>query len=130
MTETERAKRSRTKALHAAVRADMRAAAHDGDHRHMLLAWAFVRGLPFRRIERSHRVQVVNGKPFEHHMPSQVLLTRMLIKYLPEIEADMDGKWSVKPGCRIERWLSDPSGAIPAPPPRVKRPYVRPVAAE
>jgi len=145
MNETERAERARVKALHQASRAAMHEAAKEGGqrHRYALLAWAYLRGLPFRRIERSHHVQVfADGRRFEHNLPCHVELARALAPFCPEIAAGLE-RYSIKRGSvaekRIAAWLNDPSGAIPAPPPRQKKPYARekissrqrePVAAE
>ena len=130
-TEMTPEEREAQKTLHRAVRADMRAARGHA-HRYLLLAWAFVREMPFRRVERSHHVQDMGGdKTFEHNMPSAFDLTKVLARYRPAFEEDFASKWSLKPGGRVEAWLADPSGAIPAPAPRPKKPYERQaVAAE
>jgi len=83
------------------------------------LAWGFVRGFPYRRIERSHHVQKENG--FEHNMPSVAHLSKLFFDY--GIERLIDGK-------ELESWLANKEGAIPAPPPRVKAPYKKDEAAE
>lgn len=109
------------KALHTRIRQDaMKAMVHsleinDGSrwplrptHRSMLLLWAYARGFKFRRIERTHRMDC----GVEQNLPSAWQLQRIWKHYLPEVtEAD------------INAWLQDPSGAIPAPPPRPKRVY-------
>lgn len=141
MTESERAERERVKLLHQNVRAAMHEAASSGGqvHRYALLAWAFVRGLKFRRIERHHHVQRIGGTPehgariFEHNMPQPFYLARALAAFFPEMRADVGGKWRGSPTeARLYAWIADPSGAIPAPAPRPKKPYVRPepIAAE
>jgi hypothetical protein len=64
MTETERAEREAQKRLHLRCRimlADACAAGGD-DHRYALLAWAFMRGLNYRRIERRRRFQTNGGR--------------------------------------------------------------------
>lgn len=117
--------REATKALHKRMRSEMKQA-RGQEHRYMLLAWGYVRGFPFRRIERSHHMQGT----YEHNMPWALSLTSALAKYLPEFEADFASKWQLKPGGRIEAWLKDPNGAIPALAPRAKKPYQRAIAAE
>lgn len=71
-------------------------------HREMLLMWAFVRGFKYRRIERTTRE---NNKPYFH-----IELWNM---FLPDVTKE-----------QIQAWLEDPTGAIPAPPPRPKKPYI------
>lgn len=154
MNDEERAERARAKALHQAVRGDMNAirlhlAPEDAtdaeqakrihaldarpiyaDHRHMLLAWAFVRGLPYRRVERSHHKQVRDdGSMYEHNLPNGAKIARIVALYLPEFASETSGYVTINDGC-VKTWLADPSGAIPAPAPRPKRVYQHPVAAE
>lgn len=92
MTETERALREAQKTLHARCRAELVRAreAGAGEHRYALLAWAFVRGINYRRIERRRHFQTNGGRlsdmfgapvagrpgvaPFEHNAPSQARL--------------------------------------------------------
>jgi len=113
MSEEERAERAKIKALHKAVRGD---ASHGPRYR--CLAWGFVRGFKYRRIERSHRTQLVNtGTVFEHNLPVAFYLHKLLSKHLPNLAKN-----------EVEVWLKDPMGAIPAPPPRPKKPYMHPVA--
>jgi hypothetical protein len=71
-------------------------------HRSMLLLWGFVRGVKYRRIERTTR---------EGNTPNLHLDIWQM--YVPEITAE-----------QVQAWLEDPTGAIPAPPPRPKKPYV------
>lgn len=111
------------KALHIRIREDARKASaghlklqHEGmkwesyiSHREMLLLWGFVRGFKFRRIERSHRIE--NGEEFTGL--SSGWLARVWRHYLPDL-TDVS----------VQEWLDDPTGAIAAPPPREKRPYV------
>ena len=75
------------------------------------LAWGFVRGFPYRRIERSHRVQKENG--FIHNMPSESFLLKTLHRHSMLLDVTME---------EINRWLANPEGAIPAPPPRERAP--------
>ena len=70
-------------------------------HRSMLLLWGFIRGFKYRRIERITR---------EHNSPHIVL--EHWQSYLPELTSE-----------EIQAWLDDPTGAIPAPPPRIKKQY-------
>lgn len=89
-------------------------------HRVWLLAWAFVRGLPYRRIERKRHTQGV----FEHNAPSVGDLARALAELgvFPPLEKGFDLNSEAR--TLIEAWLANPDGAIAAPPPRAKRPYV------
>ena len=124
LTESERAVRATVKALHVAVRTELRAAHLAGGqrHRYAILRWAFLRGLPYRRFERSHRLTTnQDGPRFEHNLPSVTDLARALAPFLPEIAADIpSARWaSLKAdsptGKRLGAWLTDPSGAIVAP---------------
>jgi hypothetical protein len=134
MNDQERSTRETIKALHRKCREAMREARENRtwkadpkplywfSHRYTLLAWGYVRGFPYRRIERSHHVQILpDGRAFEHNLPSGHELYNCLhaLGLTPTKES-------------VKAWLEDPSGAIPAPPPRVKKPYVapQPVAAE
>lgn len=129
-------KRAELKALMKAIRKDS-----GFGERTRNLAWGFVRGFKYRRIERSHKKQYLaadacvhldaygygqdtEGKFFEQNMPNPVYLAKLLSKYFPEFEADFKDKWSLKPESRILAWLKDPTGAIPAPV-REKKPFVR-----
>lgn len=131
--------RAQVKALHVAIRSD-----REFGERYRNLAWGFIRGFKFRRIERSHRMQKLpddaymggygystrpEGKFFEHNMPTEVTLAKLLAKHLPEFEADFLTKWQLREGSRITTWLKDLEGAIPAPV-REKRPYVAPASRE
>lgn len=147
LTDSERAERAQIKARHQSVRAAMHHAAKQGGwhHRYALLAWAFVRELPYRRIERDHHKQTrPDGSVFEHGLPELHWLAQALAPFCPEVAADMEpvGRFSrLRRGsvteARLKAWLADPAGAIPAPPPRQKKPYagqklssVEPLAAE
>lgn len=130
MTAEERAEREKTKALHQKVRADLKKDIGTWNDRTMFLVWGFIRGFKYRRIERSHRLQElswsseakafvgaaiaykkIDGKWFyEHNLPDVYLLTKALAKYKPEVTI-----------AEVTAWLADPSGAIPAPPPRPKK---------
>lgn len=121
------------KALHKAIRADRSC----GD-RYRNLAWGFIRGFKFRRIERQHRtekfasdayfpknptlgyVRTDEGCFYEHNLPDAVVLTKLLAKHLPDFANDLASQWSIKPEARIVAWLSDRTGAIPAPARRAK----------
>jgi len=72
------------KATHQRVREAMHHAAKDGGqgHRYHLLAWAFVRGFPYRRVEPRHVQQLVpeisKTAPFEHNLPDGLRLHDLL----------------------------------------------------
>ncbi len=147
LTDSERAERAQIKARHQSVRAAMHHAAKQGGwhHRYALLAWAFVRELPYRRIERDHHRQTrPDGSVYEHNLPDMNDLARALVPHCPEVAADMEpvGRFArLRRGsateARLSGWLADPAGAIPAPPSRQKKPYAghkdvspEPLAAE
>lgn len=120
MNDSERADRATIKALHLAVRGQILNPAPGGpSRRHALIAWGFVRGFPYRRIERTCR---------EHNEPNATDLARALAPFLPAFAADLpSSRWGqIKPeslsALRLGEWLADPSGAIPAPI-RIKVPY-------
>jgi hypothetical protein len=131
MNDAERAERSRVKALHAKLRAPLKDW-KNGCRRYDLLAWAYARGLPFRRCERSHHTQKLeDGRLFEHNMPHAMLLWQKLA-LAGAIPCDVDPSkpWLVwrdvdktPVGQAIQAWIDDPRGAIAAPPPRVKKVY-------
>jgi hypothetical protein len=148
MNDEEKAERSKQKAIHQKLRAPLRGG--PGGSRYDILAWAYVRGFKFRRCERSHHQQIVNGKPYEHNMPNPAFIWAKLVLagafpadgIVPTI-ADLWGysrHWNgtaqhTDAGQAIVAWLADPSGAIAAPPPRPKKvhainTFTFPVAAE
>lgn len=131
MSESERAERARVKALHKAIRSQNCA------NRNINLAWGFVRGFKFRRVERTHWSQISdagsaldrNGKLrhefiqepdgtyyYVHNMPYHGILWDILSPHMAVTKEE------------IQAWLQDRSGAIPLPPPRVK--LGRPVAQQ
>ncbi len=117
--------KARVKAAHRAVRAE----SPHGD-RYRILAWGFLRGIPYRRMERTTRTQVLpDGRVHEHNAPSGAAIAAVLAKHVPELQGELESKWKLREGSLIAAWLKDPSGAIPAPV-RVKRPYVREEAAQ
>jgi hypothetical protein len=127
MTDAERTERAKQKALHQAIRAAMRdghrepykdaagqyhGLGHAG--RYYALAWAFVRGFPYRRVERSHHKQTLpDGSVYEHNLPSTYALNKRISEFVDGVSLE-----------QVTAWVDDPSGAIPTPAPRPKRPYV------
>lgn len=121
------------KALHQAVHAHLREAhalqsLHGGHpradivagqhHRLALLAWAFVRGLPYRRVEPFRHLQVrsvsdgaivsvrhgelaMHGVDlYEHHRPDGLALHALLSRYIPDLSLE-----------RVDAWLDEPHQA-------------------
>jgi len=144
MTEPERTEREKIKAVHKKLRAPLRGG-KSGNHtpsagiarRYDLLAWAFVRGFKFRRCERNHHTQIVNGKPYEHMLPCAWMIWERLVRAgaiqhdceLPEFAMwEWERIKNLDTAKAIEGWLADPAGAIAAPAPKLKKPY-SPVAA-
>lgn len=114
---------AQVKAVHKAVRAQTAS-------RYGNLAWGFVRGFPYRRIERTTRTQVAgDGSVVEHNRPDARHLTHLLGESVPGFAEVGKNWWSTKPSPAVEAWLASPEGAIPAPV-REKRPYVRHEAAQ
>lgn len=94
------------------------------------LAWGYVRGFPYRRIERTTRTQTMpDGTTIRHNEPNPRHLTHALAEAIPGF-APFDPKrpWDTKPHPDILAWLANPEGAIPAPM-YVKKPYTRPEVA-
>lgn len=94
--------KNKIKAFHKSCRAHCKEEGRYGN-----LVWGFVRGFPFRRIERSHKIQKENG--FEHNMPKASVIKQLL--FYCGVSAELS---------ELESWLANKEGAIPAPPPRVK----------
>jgi hypothetical protein len=92
------------------------------------LAWAFVRGFPYRRVERSTHTQTMpDGTVVVHNAPNPLHIARILAAHIPGLEAEyFESKYKLKATCPLAAWLANPDGAIPAPAPRPKRPYTRP----
>lgn len=94
------------------------------EYRYLLLAWAFVRGMPYRRAERDHRLQTKAGKPvlvrrkgsgvlelFEHNMPSAKTLIEVLGRHLPTWPEHLQTRADRTRA--VMRWLLDPRGGVP-----------------
>ena len=108
------------KAIHKAIRKDT--PTRTGN-----LAWGFVRGFPYRRIERTTRTQVMgDGSVVDHNPPNLVSIARCIVTAMPELEASyFKSKYALKEDCPLIAWVKDPSGAIPAPVLAPREPFVR-----
>ncbi|MGH9918013.1 MAG: hypothetical protein ACRD6W_03940 [Nitrososphaerales archaeon] len=115
--------KAQVKTVHKGIRAETSSRAGN-------LAWAFVRGFPYRRVERSTRTQTMpDGTVVVHNAPNPLAIARILAAHMPELEALwFESKYRLKDSCPLAAWLANPDGAIPAPAPRPKRVYVRPEA--
>ena len=113
--------RAQVREIHQKIRSQ--AGSREGN-----LAWGFVRGFPYRRIERTTRTQVMpDGSIVQHNAPSALHIARVLAGAIAGLEqAWFESKYNLRADCPLVAWLANPDGAIPAPPPRPKRPYVRP----
>jgi hypothetical protein len=91
------------------------------------LAWGFVRGFPYRRIERKTQTQEMgDGSVFVHNRPEARYLTLAIADCVDGFaEIDQKRRYMTKPDPRVEAWLANEEGAIPAPAPRVKKPYAQ-----
>jgi hypothetical protein len=95
----------------ASVKAIFKAIRSQAGERYGNLAWGFVRGFPYRRIERSTRTQTMpDGSMVQHNKPDARILTQFLGSHIPGFASTY---YSVNPA--IVAWLEDPAGAIPAP---------------
>jgi hypothetical protein len=112
--------KAQVKKIHKAVRAQ--ASSRAGN-----LAWGFVRGFPYRRIERTTRTQTMpDGTVVVHNAPNLVHVARILAEHIPSLETEwFASRYSLHQTCPLIAWAANPDGAIPAPAPRPKRPYVR-----
>jgi len=107
------AEKASVKEIHRAIRAQ---AGNRYGNRYGNLAWAYVRGFPYKRVERTVH---------ENNEPSAVLVTSVLAQHIPGFaEYNPKRPWDTKASPEIEAWLANEEGAIPAPV-REKRPYVR-----
>ena len=90
------------------------------------LAWGFVRGFPYRRIERKTQTQELgDGSVYVHNRPSAIDLTNAIARFIPTFAAfDPKKTWATKANADVEAWLKSEEGAIPAPV-RTKKPYIR-----
>ena len=130
-----------TDAEKASVKAIFKAIRSQTGDRYGNLAWGFVRGFPYRRIERSHRMEllppsagVVSGAEtlkyakeppyvhteagvfYEHNLPAAGRLTHILAKAIPGFAPFNEARsWLTEPHPAIKAWLADPAGAIPVP---------------
>lgn len=106
--------KAQVKAIHKALRKETASRAGN-------LAWAFVRGFPYRRVERKTRTQTLgDGTVVVHNPPPLGAVARVLSQHIPGLDASLKATLSA--------WASNPDGAIPAPPPRAKKPFNREVA--
>lgn len=108
------------KAIHEAFRAQVHS-------RYGNLAWAFVRGFTYRRVERTTRTQTMpDGTLVEHNPPSAAWVTYMIgLCCHGFAQIDSGRAWATKAAPEVQAWLKDPSGAIPAPAPREKQLFIR-----
>lgn len=96
------AEKASVKAIHKALRAGT------GD-RYGNLAWAYVRGFPYRRVERTTR---------DDNKPQAGFITHLLGKAgVPGFPTPRGGAswWETEASPAVIAWLLDPSGAIPVP---------------
>lgn len=115
--------KAQVKATHKAIRKE--AGSRAGN-----LAWAYVRGLPYRRVERTTRSQTMpDGSVVNHNPPPLLAVARVLVATIPSLGTELlASKFQLKPESALTAWAKDPSGAIAAPV-REKKPYVREAVA-
>lgn len=120
MTDTEKAS---VRQIHQAIRA-LTGEKYALHRRHGNLAWGFVRGFPYRRIERRTRTQQLgDGEVRVHNRPDPRFLTHLLAKAIPGFaESHEQHYWRTKPHPEVVAWLHREEGAIPEPV-RVKKTY-------
>lgn len=100
--EMSDAVKASVKALHKSLRS----ACKNIGSRYDFLVWAYVRGLPYHRIERT----VAEGNE-----PSWGFLHERLVAIEPALTEGA-----------VKSWLANPDGAIPVPV-RERKPYIKPV---
>ena len=93
---------AQVKAIHKALRAGT-------GERYGNLAWGFVRGFPYKRIERTTRD---DNKPGAGYIT--YLLGRAGVPGFP-VPKPNESWWKTEASPVVIAWLLDPSGAIPAP---------------
>lgn len=109
--------KAQVKSIHKALRAE--ASSRAGN-----LAWGFVRGFKYRRIERSTRTQVMaDGSVIQHNPPPLLRVAKLLAQHIPSLEGWFKSQYTLADSCPLFAWAADPEGAIPAPAPRPKKPY-------
>ena len=107
------------KAAHKAVRSQ--ASTRAGN-----LAWGYMRGVPYRRLERTTRTQKLgDGTVIVHNQPDLLAVAYVLVEAVPALKETWFKGYTLAKDCPLFAWYKDPSGAIPVPV-RVKKPYVRP----
>lgn len=114
--------KAQVKAIHKALRKEV--ASRVGN-----LAWGYVRGLPYRRIERTTRTQVMaDGSVIQHNGPPVLGVAKLLAKHIPGLESWFKSPYTLAESCPLFAWVQDSGGAIPAPAPRPRKPFTRPAA--
>ena len=117
--EMSDAEKAQVKSVHRALRALPQS-------RYRNLAWAFVRGMKYRRVERTTRTQTIaDGSIVAHNKPS----ARALVGVLGTVILAFQIAWNAPIPPELIAWLEDTSGAIAAPKPRSKRERVAERAA-
>jgi hypothetical protein len=107
--------KSKVKAIHKAVREEVLSRAGN-------LAWAYLRGFPYRRIERTTRTQeLTDGTVVDHNPPPLFEVARILMASIPGLA--WTAGYKLAPDCPLIAWAKDSQGAIPAPALRVKVPH-------
>lgn len=114
--------KAQVKTIHRALRA--RTASRYGN-----LAWAFVRGFKYRRVERTTRTQLLaDGTVLRHNPAYAAFLTLAIAEVVPGfavIPPKTKLGYQPQPDAHpaVEAWLADELGAIEAPAPRVKKTF-------
>ena len=115
--------KAQVKSIHKALRKETPTRAGN-------LAWGYVRGFKYRRIERSTRTQVMgDGSVIVHNGPPLLAVVKLLAKHVPGLESWFKSPYTLADSCPLFAWAADPEGAIPAPAPRPKKPFTRPEVA-
>ncbi len=113
----DQSEKDKVKAVHRGLRTETSSRAGN-------LAWGFARGFPYRRIERTTRTQVIDGKVFNHNPPNLLAIARILAEHIPGLDY-FASPHQLRSDCPLITWAASLDGAIPAPV-RVKKPFVRP----
>ena len=113
--------KAQVKAIHQALRKECWSRAGN-------LAWGFVRGFPYRRIERKTRTQVLgDGTTIAHNPPPLHAIAKILQKHLPGVKF-MENSYTLAKDNPLEAWVKNQEGAIQAPSPRERKPFNKEVA--
>ena len=119
-SEMDDAGKAFVKAAHLSLRAGVEGHPQSGTvsgSRCGNLAWAFVRGMPYRRVERTTRTQTMpDGSVVMHNVPDARYVTFLVAVAVPGFaDVDLRRPHLAKAHPDVVAWLKNQDGAVPAP---------------